>query len=275
MSIEQSVAQHYAHGRLEQAILEAVAAAGKDIDRLKVDDLAAVDEFHIGGRQATVELALHLDPRPGMRLLDIGSGLGGANRHLADRHGCLVNGIDLTEDYVVTANALARRVGLGEQVVCRQGSALALPYPAASFDGAYMLHVGMNIADKAALFAGVRKVLKPGAVFGVYDVMQIAPGDLSFPVPWAGTADASFVDTPITYRRLLEAGGFEVTKERGRRQFAIEFFRQMRARSAESGLPPLGLHIVMGPEFPRKMANMIALLEQGLIAPTEMIARAV
>lgn len=275
MSIEQSVAQHYAHGRLEPAILEAVAAAGKDIDRLTVDDLAAVDEFHIGGRQATVELALQLDLRPGMRLLDIGSGLGGAARHLAHRQGCLVNGIDLTEDYVVTANALARRVGLSEQVVCRQGSALALPYPAASFDGATMLHVGMNIADKAALFACVRKVLKPGAVFGVYDVMQIAPGDLSFPVPWAGTADASVVDTPITYRRLLEASGFEVTKERGRRQFAIEFFRQMRARASESGPPPLGLHIVMGPEFPRKMANMIALLEQGLIAPTEMIARAV
>jgi MPBQ/MSBQ methyltransferase len=66
-----------------------------------------------------------------------------------------------------------------------------------------------------------------------------------------------------------------VTKERGRRQFGIEFFRQMRARSAESGPPPLGLHIVMGAEFPRKMANMIAMLEQGLIAPTEMIARAV
>ena len=248
MNVEQSVAQHYTHGRLEQAILDAASAAGKDIDRLKVDDLAAADEFHIGGRQATIELAQQLDLRPGMHLLDVGSGLGGAARYFANEHQCQVTGIDLTEEYVVTANALARRVGLADRVIYRQGSALALPFPPASFDGAYMLHVGMNIEDKAGLFAGVRKALKRGAVFGVYDVMQIAPGALNFPVPWAGTAETSFVDTPITYRRHLEANGFEVTKERGRRQFGIEFFRQMRARAAVVPTPPRGLHIVMGAE---------------------------
>jgi SAM-dependent methyltransferase len=157
MNIEQSVAQHYTHGRLEQAILDAAAAAGKDIDRLQVDDLAAADEFHIGGRKATAELAQQLGLRPDMRLLDIGSGLGGAARYFAHRHGCTVNGIDLTEEYVVTANALARRVGLSDQVVCRQGSALDMPFPAASFDGAYMLHVGMNIADKGCLGPAARK----------------------------------------------------------------------------------------------------------------------
>jgi ubiquinone/menaquinone biosynthesis C-methylase UbiE len=275
MNVEQSVAQHYTHGHLEQAILDAAAAAGKDTNHLKFDDLAAADEFHIGGRLATVELAHQLDLRSGMHLLDIGSGLGGAARYFAAEHKCQVTGIDLTEEYVVTANALARRVGLADYVTYRQGSALALPFPPASFDGAYMLHVGMNIEDKAALFAGVRKALKRGAIFGIYDVMQIAPGKLSFPVPWASAAATSFVDTPIIYRQQLEANGFEVTKERGRRQFGIEFFRQMRARVAESGPPPLGLHIVMGADFRHKMANMITALEAGLIAPTEMIARAV
>ena len=275
MNIEQNVAQHYTHGRLEQAILDAATAAGKDASRLKVDDLAPADEFHIGGRQATIELAQQLDLRPGMHLLDIGSGLGGAARYFAAEHNCRVTGIDLTEEYVDVANALARRVGLADRVAYRHGSALALPFAPASFDGAYMLHVGMNIEDKAGLLAGIRKALKRGAVFGVYDVMKGAPGALSFPVPWASTAATSFVAEPETYRRLLEANGFEVMKERGRRQFGIEFFRQMRARAAESGPPPLGLHIVMGADFRHKMANMIAMLEQGMIAPTEMIARAV
>jgi hypothetical protein len=53
MKLEQSVARHYTHGSLEPAILEALAASGKDLDRLVPADLAPVDEFHIGGRQAT------------------------------------------------------------------------------------------------------------------------------------------------------------------------------------------------------------------------------
>jgi ubiquinone/menaquinone biosynthesis C-methylase UbiE len=274
MSIERSVAQHYTHGRLEATILHALTAAGKDVAHLAAADLAPVDEFHIGGRQATTELAHQLDLLPGMHLLDIGSGLGGAARYFADAHHCRVTGIDLTQEYVDVATALARRVGLSDRVSYQQGNALALPFPPASFDGAYLLHVGMNIADKATLFRGVHGVLKHGAAFAVYDVMRIADGDLSFPVPWATTVETSFVAEPATYRTLLEAAGFEVEKERGRRQFAVEFFRQLRARVAEGGPSPLGLNIVMGADFPAKMANMIGMIERGLIAPVEMICRA-
>ena len=56
-SVEQNVAQHYTHGSLERVILQALTEAGKDVDRLDPPDLAAVDEFHIGGRQATVDFA--------------------------------------------------------------------------------------------------------------------------------------------------------------------------------------------------------------------------
>jgi ubiquinone/menaquinone biosynthesis C-methylase UbiE len=274
MSIERSVAQHYAHGRLEAAILAALTAAGKDIDHLAATDLAPVDEFHIGGRQATADLAQQLDLEPGMHLLDIGSGLGGAARYFAGERRCRVTGIDLTQEYVDVSTALARRVGFADRVTYQQGSALALPFPAASFDGAYLLHVGMNIEDKAGLLRGARRVLKRGAAFAVYDVMRIGEGALSFPVPWATTAETSFVAAPETYRTLLEAAGFEIEKERGRRQFAVEFFRQLRARVAEAGPSPLGLNILMGADFPAKMANMIGMLERGLIAPTEMICRA-
>jgi ubiquinone/menaquinone biosynthesis C-methylase UbiE len=274
MNPEDAVAQHYAHGSLEAAILDALAAAGKDPERLAPADLAAVDEFHIGGRQATADLAEQLGVAGGMHLLDVGSGLGGASRYFAGEHGCRVTGIDLTREYVGVAEALSRRTGLSERVSYRHGSALGMPFPSATFDGAYMLHVGMNVADKAALFAEVRRVLKPNGVFGVYDVMREDDGALAFPLPWAACAETSFVETAAAYRRLLTQAGFAVQKERSRRAFAIEFFRRMRARMAESGPPPLGLHIVMGSTAPQKIANMIALLERGLIAPTEMIGRA-
>lgn len=276
MELEESVAQHYAHGTLEGTILAALAASGKDLDHLAPADLAPVDEFHIGGRQATIDFAAELEIVPGLRLLDIGSGLGGASRYFAHERGCRVTGIDLTDEYVRSAKALAKRVGLENQVSYQRGSALALPFAPGSFDGAYMLHVGMNIRDKARLFAEVRHALKPGGVFGIYDVMsENGEGDLSFPLPWASSPDTSFVESAVTYRSLLESAGFAVQKERSRRGFAVEFFHQLRAGAEQGGgPPPLGLHILMGASAPHKIANMIDNLERGLIAPTEIISRA-
>lgn len=254
MGVEGFVARHYAHGSLEQAIFGALSASGKDVNHLVAADLAPVDEFHIGGRQATVDFAAQLEIEPGSHLLDIGSGLGGASRYFAHEHRCRVTGVDLTEEYVRVAGVLAKWVGLDSQVSYQHGSALALPFAHHTFDGAYMLHVGMNIDNKAALFAEVHRVLKPSGVFGIYDVMRERDGDdLSFPVPWASSAETSFVENAGTYRSLLEGAGFSVRKERSRREFAIEFFRQMRARAAEGGgPPPLGLHILMGTSARKK-----------------------
>ena len=273
MEIEQAVTRHYTHGSLEEAILNALVAAGKDLNRLTPNDLAPVDEFHIGGRQATVAFAEQFGARPGMRLLDVGCGLGGAARYFAHEHGCQVSGIDLSGEYVDVANALAARVGLSERVLCQQGSALALPFAPGSFDGAYMFHVGMNIENKLALFAQVRRVLTPSGVFGIYDVMRLAAGELSYPVPWASGPDSSFVADAASYRRALEAEGFEVLKERNRRDFALEVFAQMRARGAAATPAPLGLHIVMGANAAQKVKNMIGDISSGLIAPTELTCR--
>jgi ubiquinone/menaquinone biosynthesis C-methylase UbiE len=275
MSVESQVSQHYTHGSLERAILDAVRATGKDPDRLGHEDLAPADEFHIGGRQATRDFAAQLKLRPGMHLLDVGCGLGGASRYFATEHGCRVTGIDLTDEYVRVAEALSRRVGLGGQVAYRQASALALPFTGGAFDGAYMLHVGMNIADKSKLFSEIRRVLKPGAVFGIYDVMRESDGEFAYPVPWAASAETNFIEFAKTYKRLLAGARFEIANERSRRDFAIEFFRQLRARTAQSGPSPLGIQILMGATAPQKIANMIGLLEKGVLAPTEIVARAV
>lgn len=276
MDTAAEVARHYGNGALAQSILDALTASGKDVASLSPADLAPVDEFHIGGRPATQALAAQLSLRPGMHLLDVGCGPGGASRYFAQEHGCRVTGVDLTEDYVRVARLLSQRMGLDDRVSYRQASALALPFAEAAFDGAYMLHVGMNIADKAALFAEIRRVLRPGAQFAVYDVMREGEGALSFPVPWASRAEISFVDDAPAYRQWLLEAGFAVDAVRSRRDVAIAFFRQMRARAAEGGgPPPLGLHLLMGASSARKVANMIDALERGLIAPTEMIARAV
>jgi ubiquinone/menaquinone biosynthesis C-methylase UbiE len=210
---------------------------------------------------------------PGQRLLDIGCGIGGPARYMASQFGVHVTGIDLTPDFVRAAESLSMRLRLDEMVTFHCGSALALPFPDASFDGAYLLHVGMNIRDKARLFAEVRRVLKPGGVFALYDVMRTGDGNLPFPVPWASTPDSSFLETPGQYRALLQEAGFQVVRERNRREFAMEFFAAMEARMAAGGPAPPGLPIVMGPTAPVKIANGVAGLRNGAIAPVEMICR--
>lgn len=266
------VARHYAHGSLETAILEALRAQGRDPEHLQPDDLQPIDEFHMGGRAATAELADRLALTPGMRLLDIGSGLGGAARFFAGR-GSRVEGIDLTPDYVSVANSLTRRVGLGDRCVFRVASATELPFAPASFDRATLLHVGMNVADKGRLCDEAARILRPGGLFGIYDVMRMARGTLAYPVAWAARAESSFIAEPAAYRRALERAGFALVEEHDRSELALDVFRRARARFAERGLPALGLHLLMGADAGTKVANMIAALEAGAIAPVMMIAR--
>jgi len=176
MSSEAKVAGHYGQGRLEELILGAVAREGKDPENCTAGDLAAVDEFHVGGLEATQDLARQMELRAGMRLLDVGSGIGGPARYFAGEHGCRVTGIDLTEEFVRVAGNLTKRTKLDGLAEFRQGSALGMPFEQGAFDGAYMIHVGMNIADKAGIFREVRRVLKAEAVFTIFDIMSSAEG---------------------------------------------------------------------------------------------------
>lgn len=278
MGVDQSIASHYAHGALERAILDALRSAGKDPERLTHADLAALDEFHIGGRQATMEVAARLGLPRGARALDVGCGIGGPARYFAAERGLRVDGVDLTEEYVGVATSLSRRVGLGGLASFHHAGAAALPFADATFDGAYMLHVGMNVPDKRSVFAEVRRALKPGGVFAVYDIMRENDGPFLYPVPWSSAPETNLIDTAANYRRFLADAGFDVDAERSRRDFARDFFRQMRERmakaQADGAPPPPGLPVIMGPTAPQKIANMVALLERGTIAPTEMIARA-
>src|ERR1700676_3877030 len=139
MSNQAKIAGHYGRGNLEEMILAAVAREGKDPDNLTAGDLAAVDEFHVGGIEATQELAKHMELRAGLRALDVGSGIGGPARYFAAEHGCRVTGIDLTEEFVRVARSLTVRTKLDGVVGFRQGSALEMPFERESFDRAYMI----------------------------------------------------------------------------------------------------------------------------------------
>jgi SAM-dependent methyltransferase len=229
---------HYAHGNLVEAIRAGLASQGKSTDSLTIDDLGPVDEFHIGGRKASEDFLDQLAFSTHTKVLDVGCGLGAPARFVASRYGSQVTGIDLTSEYVETGSILCKWVGLDKRVSLHQGSALAMPFAEKSFDGAYMLHVGMNIKDKATLADEVERVLRPGAVFGIYYVMQTAPGDLAFPVPWASTADLSAVVGSDRYKSALRKAGFNILAERNSRDFALASFAELRGQSSRRRRSP-------------------------------------
>jgi SAM-dependent methyltransferase len=275
MSTEAKIAEHYTQGQLEERILRAATQAGKDLEHLTAADLAAVDELHVGGVDATRELAAQMELRPGLHLLDVGSGIGGPARIFAAEYGCKVTGIDLTDEFVQVAESLTRRVKLDHLVEFRQASALALPFEPETFDRAYMIHVGMNIEDKTGIYREARRVLKSGGLFAVFDIMRTGDGPSRYPLPWALSDETNFVAEVESYRDALERAGFRLAHERSRRAFAIDFTQRAMTLMAQKGPPVLGIQVLMGDKTPGMLANIQAMMQEGLVEPVELFAKAV
>lgn len=274
-----AVATHYAGGTeadgaaLAARIAKALAKAGKDIDELVPDDLATVDEFHIRGRKATLEIASALGVEAGAHLLDIGSGLGGPARTLAQARGCRVTGIDLTPAFCEAAAILSGWVGLADRVTFRQGDATRLPFADAAFDAAMTLHVAMNIAAKDRMYAEARRVLKPGARFVAYDVLQGEGGAVAFPVPWAREAAISHLATPEEMRGLLSGAGFEILAVKDSTEESQAWFEAMAARLAEAA-PPVTFRSFLGDDFPAMTRNQVTNLRERRIRTVTFVCRA-
>jgi ubiquinone/menaquinone biosynthesis C-methylase UbiE len=201
----------------------------------------------------------------------VGSGIGGPSRYVAATYGCAVVGIDLTEEYCRVAGMLAERVGLGERVEYRPGNALAMPFAERAFDAAYTQHAAMNIEDKARLYAEVARVLKPGARFGIYDLLQGEGGDVLYPVPWARERTTSFLVRPAELRLLLDATGFDVVSLRDTAAEARLWLEQMQARMAEPDAPPSMLRLLFGDDAKVIVQNLARNLVEGRVTPIEVI----
>lgn len=268
------VEAHYGTGRdLAARIAESLKAAGKDIAGLTPEDLATVDEFHVRGRKATLELVSRMQLSPAARVLDIGSGLGGPARTVAAATGAHVTGIDLTESFCAAAAEMSRWVGLADRVTFRQGDATQLPFGDASFDAAMTIHVAMNIPAKDAVYAEARRVVKPGGIFAVYDILQGEGGPVLFPVPWAREPSISHLASPAQMRRLLGAAGFTLLDEIDSSAESLAWFQAMAAR-LQAAAPPVSFQVFLGPDFPAMAQNQVRNLGEDRIRTVTFICRA-
>jgi ubiquinone/menaquinone biosynthesis C-methylase UbiE len=270
-----TVVEHYSGGGgLADAIAASLRKAGKDLSALRTGDLAAFDEFHIRGRKATLELAGQMNLRGDAHVLDIGSGLGGPARTLAEEYGCHVTGIDLTQSFCDAATAMSDWVGLGKRVAFQQANATHLPFADHQFDAAMTIHVAMNISAKHQMYAEARRVVRPGGIFAIYDVLQGEGGDVLFPVPWARDQSISYLVTPDEMVSLLKNASFKVLVVRDSTEESQKFFEVMMARMGGSGAPLVGWQIFLGNDFFLMARNQVRNITERRIRTVSYICEA-
>jgi SAM-dependent methyltransferase len=261
------VERHYAApSRIDSLLanLDAMAPAGE----LKIADLAPLDQFHAGGLEATRQLATLAGLSAGQQVLDVGSGVGGPARFLAETYGCSVTGIDLAADYCRLAEVLTARVGLQGKATFRPANALDLPFADGTFDAVWTQHAAMNIADRPGLYCEMHRVLRPGGVVALYDAVA-GNGVPLFPVPWARDSSTSFLLAPDDLRDVLQQAGFTVIAWRDVSEDAKRWF----ANRPRSALPGLGLHLLMGSDFPSMAANFGRSVMEGRVGLLMAVAR--
>ncbi|MDA0260777.1 MAG: methyltransferase domain-containing protein [Proteobacteria bacterium] len=272
MSETHPVAAHYTRGDLGTKILDALAAEGKDLAKLTIDDLAPYDEFHILGREATIELANWAGLTESDQILDVGSGIGGPLRYLAATFGCQAIGIDLTSAYCDLANMLAERVGLAGKVTYRQADALAMPFEDKSFDMVWSQHAAMNIADRGSLCREMHRVLKPGGKLVLYDICRGLGEDVLYPVPWASDPAISFLITPLELRDFLEEAGFLISYFHDATREATPPPRDDISTADQPPPAPPGVRFAMGEDWKAKVANLRQNLGERRIAVVQVVA---
>ena len=264
-----TIQSQYSTGLSRNNIEQALISAGKDLDRLAPADLGLLEDFHTIGRYATTQLVDLAQITTESAVLDAGSGVGGTARYVADRYGCPVTAVDLTEEYCRTSRWLNRLVGLDDRISVRRADVTELPFADGTFDVAISQHVQMNVADKARLYSEARRVLAKGGRLAMWDITIGNHGELDYPLPWADHPAQSHLVTPDELRAAVESAGFAVEHWNDLTDQATALMQAMLAQPAN----PLGLHAFVT-DFRRKVENLTLALADGRLRAIQGVLRA-
>ena len=204
---KKKIKHHYHTDSLYELIVEKLTQLGLDLKTIKRSDLSAVDEFHVRGAAVSRELGNSVSLE-GKTVLDVGCGIGGPCRMLADEFNCHATGLDLSKEYIRTAKELSKLVKLEDKTSFVQGDATNLPFSDESFDIVWTQHVQMNIADKQQFYNEIQRVLKKGGYFLYYDIFKNTNASIKYPMPWASDESLSFLFGTDQMNEILDSLGF-------------------------------------------------------------------
>jgi phosphoethanolamine N-methyltransferase len=175
---------------------------------LRYERVFGTDYVSTGGHATTEDLCARLGDslKPGVRVLDVGSGIGGAAFHLARKYGARVVGIDLAGHMIDIANERTAQYGLGDSVTSILGDVLTTDFPE-KFDIVWSRDALMHVPDKARLFSRLFSLLNPGGRIVITDYARgKTPGSPEFEAYIAKTGYS--VVEPEQYGQYLRDAGF-------------------------------------------------------------------
>ena len=267
-----TIQDQYSTGLSRNNIERALRSAGKDLDRLVPADLGLLEDFHTMGRYATAQLVDLAHITSDSEVLDAGSGVGGTARYVADRYGCRVTAVDLTDEYCETNRWLNGLVGLDGRISVRPADVTELPFADGTFDVAISQHVQMNVAGKARLYSEAHRVLKEGGRLALWDITIEKRGtigdrgDLDYPLPWADQPARSHLVTPDELRAVVESAGFTVEAWNDLTDHAAALMQALLAQPDN----PLGLQAFVT-DFRRKAENLTQALADGRLRAVQAV----
>jgi len=258
------IEKHYYRQDLYEDILNRLKDIGVDINNVNRKDIASVDEFHVRGAEISKELAKKANIN-NAELLDVGCGIGGPCRMLADEFNCNTTGIDLSKEFIKTAINLSKLVGLDTSTSFLQGDATNLPLKDNSFDVVWTQHVQMNISNKEKFYTEIDRVLRNNGTFIYYDIFKKGNDQVNFPMPWANKTEISFLSPPTEMNTILNNLGYKQLQSSNETENGIIFFEKLLKKIAENGPPKLGLNVLMGTTTKEKITNLLNALKEDKI----------
>lgn len=261
-NLNQNIENHYFKEELYEDIIKRLEEQEVDLNQVKRSDIAGADEFHVRGAEVSKELANSINLTEAS-VLDVGCGLGGPCRMLAEVYNCNATGIDLSNEYIRTANKLSKLVNLDHKTTFLQGDATNLPFEDNTFDVVWTQHVQMNIPDKKKFYSEINRVLKVGGHFLFYDILKKGNGEINYPMPWASNANLSFLFKAEEMDGFLKEFDFIKEQTTNQTQAGIDFFDSLVAKLKEFGPPKMGLNVLMGETTKPKLMNLLTHLKSG------------
>jgi ubiquinone/menaquinone biosynthesis C-methylase UbiE len=258
------IEKQHSRSDLFEEICKRLKLNGIDLDKVKRSDISGLDELHVRGAEVSNELVREIYLK-NTKVLDIGCGLGGSARMLADNFYCKVTGIDLCQEYIRTAKKLSELVGLADNTEFIKADALNLPFKDGSFDIVWTQHVQMNIENKTKLYSEIKRVLVNDGALIYYDIFKKDKQDLNYPLPCANNPFVSFLESIEVMDSILNHLGFVKLQTSDQTNKAKQFLINSIERIKIDSKPILGLKVLMGKSIKKKLYNLLKGIEENRI----------
>lgn len=273
--MEDRVKAHYSTGQLKRAIFNVIENLQSQNKPIELKTFAPIDQLHLGGAPATIDLLKKVGLKPGSKVLDAGCGIGGSSRLMVNTFDCIVTGIDLSDEFINTAREITRLFFKEDQISFHKGSVLELPFDDLSFDAVLCQHVMMNINDKKNLCNEFYRVLRKGGKLILHEIVKGEKEPVKYPVPWAAHGEISFLSTWESIMGNMKNAGFEKQFYSDWTQTAVEWSEKVKVFSQKlrNTRPMLGPHLVFGENASLFPGNMNYNLKQNRIKVVEALLK--